>query len=1037
MTEVFLLEAADHLQFLREYSSILQDPYPANADLERLYVAAHTLVGSSGLYGYPRMAEVAGKLAHIFQYVMNAGIGQDAAGPLVEFIYEAVATLESDLLMISTAAVEAEDEIAAFKQKYPFAFQAEEQHEPATQQLPGEVAAEQIPPAEPHVADLPVDMEVPAEVLEFFVPEAEEHLQIVTECLLALEANPNSEDINRLFRAMHTIKGSAAQVGLYRISRVAHRAEDLIGRLRDGELHPSASIIDVCLEAVDALKKFLYSQWPDEATMQSSVKSLLVRIAKLAPEEVEETQQAAVSADMQESESQEVTADESQVPVIASVPTIQEPSAPEPGAEVEAAEEVEPLAKKSPSATPQSKSVRIALERLDRMMNAVGELVINRTRMLGRVAELERLADVLNFSKARMTDKISEFQEKYEFNQLPQRQNYLALRGEGWGTQQSFTPSFGSSFVSPESSFGGRDPFPFKGGYSSYSHHHDPSLAEFSELEMDRYDEFNILSRSLTEISADITEVLSQLDGFVRRVDGDIDEFTKLAHRLQDVITQSRMVPIGNLYTRIARTARDAAKGANKLIELQLEGAETELDNNIIQQIGDPLLHLVRNSVAHGIERPDERYQHGKPDHGNLIVRAYHRGNHIYIEVEDDGRGMDYEKIRATAIELNLISQDQAAQMDEHALLELIFHPGFSTAPRKTELAGRGVGLDVVRANVSALNGEIEIDTQKGLGTRFTLKVPLTLIISQALFVRCGSSQFAFPLSFVEEIRRISDPEIEEVGGKLLTKVRDVVTEVVRLDHELGLPRIEPVNGYYRLVLVNVGGRQVGVVVEEVLRKDEIVIKNLGEYLRNVKLFPGATIAPDGSLILLVDVNRLVAGEAIEKRPLLLSGAFSRVFAPGAAAVAAGSIPAAVIVEVAPEKVIVLADDSISVRKFVGRMLEKAGYRVKLASDGLEALEIVSQGGCDLIITDLEMPRTNGYELMMHLRQNPAVAGIPVMVVTSRAGAKHRERAMAEGARGFLVKPVQEDQMIAAVAELIGSATRRADIAVAAANVTA
>jgi chemosensory pili system protein ChpA (sensor histidine kinase/response regulator) len=284
----------------------------------------------------------------------------------------------------------------------------------------------------------------------------------------------------------------------------------------------------------------------------------------------------------------------------------------------------------------------------------------------------------------------------------------------------------------------------------------------------------------------------------------------------------------------------------------------------------------------------------------------------------------------------------------------------------------------------------------------------------------------------VEEIRRISDPEMEEVGGKLLTKVRDVVTEVVRLDKELGLPAIEATNGFYRLVLVNVGGRQVGIVVEEVLRKDEIVIKNLGEYLRNVKLFPGATIAPDGSLILMVDVNRLVAGEAIEKRPLLLSNAISRVFSPGALALAGGQIPAAVIAEVAPEKVIVLADDSISVRKFVGRMLEKAGYRVKLASDGLEAFEIVQQGGIDLVVTDLEMPRTNGYELLMHMRQNAATAGIPVMVVTSRAGEKHRDRAFAEGAKGFLVKPVQEDQLIAAVAELIGGATRRADIAVAA-----
>jgi chemosensory pili system protein ChpA (sensor histidine kinase/response regulator) len=183
---------------------------------------------------------------------------------------------------------------------------------------------------------------------------------------------------------------------------------------------------------------------------------------------------------------------------------------------------------------------------------------------------------------------------------------------------------------------------------------------------------------------------------------------------------------------------------------------------------------------------------------------------------------------------------------------------------------------------------------------------------------------------------------------------------------------------------------------------------------------------------LLVDVNRLVAGEAIEKRPLLLSNAFSRMFAPGASAVAAGSIPAAAIAAIAPEKVIVLADDSISVRKFVGRMLEKAGYRVKLACDGLEALEIVAQGSCDLVITDLEMPRTNGYELLMHMRQNPDLAKLPVMVVTSRAGEKHKDRAFAEGARGFLVKPVQEDQLLAAVAELIGSATRRADIAVAA-----
>jgi chemosensory pili system protein ChpA (sensor histidine kinase/response regulator) len=1030
--EIFLQEASERLQFLREYSGILQDGYPRQEDVERLHIAAHTLAGTSASYGFPLFAEISGKLAHIFQYALNATIAADAAGPLVEFISEAVALLESDLIMISTNAVESEEDIGVFKQRYPFAFQtsAVPQPEGRSQTMSaGDTAGNaeksdavleaSSPIVEIPYQPLPADGEVPAEVLEFFVPEVEEHLQIVTHCLLSLETNPSSEQIHRLLRAMHTVKGSAAQVGLHRISHVAHRAEDLIGRLREGELRPSAEIIDICLDAVDTLKKFLYHQWTDEAAMQSSVQGLFSRISRLVPPEKEDelavpavdlAKEVAAPLAAQQIEAvpagylQEIHLSEDE-PASAEPAAIahREPPAAVPAlapmatAEIRKPEGIEKFAdedlmRKEPASMPQSKSVRIALERLDRMMNAVGELVINRTRMLGRVAELERLADVLNFSKARMQDKVSEFQEKHEFSRI-------------------------HSAPTPRPA----DDFPLRSGYSSYSHSFDHSLAEFSELEMDRYDDFNILSRSLTEISADITEVLTQLDGFVRRVDGDIDEFTKLAHRLQDEITQARMVPIGNLYTRLSRTVRDAAKAVNKKVELTLAGAETELDNNIIQQISDPLIHLVRNAVAHGLERDEERYEQGKSDSGNVAVRAYHRGNHIYIEVEDDGRGIDYEKVRKTAVDHGLLSAESAAELGERDLLDLLFQPGFSTAPRKTELAGRGVGLDVVKSNLALLNGEIEVETQKGLGSRFTLKVPLTLIISQALFVRCGTSMFALPLSFVEEIRRLRINEIEEVGGKLLTKVRDVVTEIVRLDSVLGLEPIQPINGYFRMVIANVAGRQVGIVVEDVVRKDEIVIKSLGEFLRNLKMFPGATIAPDGSLILLIDVNRLVAGEAIEHRPLMTSANAARIFAPGAAAIAHGAIPQEAIDFVPEEKLVVLVDDSISVRKFVGRMLEKAGYRVKLAADGLEALEIVTQTRCDLVVTDLEMPRTNGYELLSHLRQDAQTRSIPVMVVTSRAGAKHRDRAMKEGAMAFLTKPVQEDQFIAAVAKLIGS----------------
>ena len=1011
--EVFLQEASEHLQFLREYSGILQDPYPVPEDIHRLYISSHTLEGSSGSYGYPLFREVASKLSHIFQYAMNAVIATDATAALVEFISEGIAVLESDLLMISANGIESAEEIAAFKQRYAFAFEptlaapqpVEEYVAPVhlhkTPELP--LAAEhaptapfsapqaviQEPPAKPtEIADLAPDGEIPPEILEFFVPEAEEHLQMVQDCLLGIETSSDPETIHRLFRSMHTIKGSAAQVGLQRISRVAHSAEDLIGRVRDGEVKPTQQVIDLCLESVDVIKKLVYGQWPDESTLQSGVKSLLARLKQVAPT-------GEFSAVEQKGTVQVPAESAAKTPQPASVgaggSSLQQ-EAPKPHAAEPSEADAEPefitgLRSKEPAALPQSKSVRIALDRLDSMMNVVGELVINRTRMLGRLAELERLADVLNFSKGRMSDKIGEFQEKHEFNRIV----------------GGFTSSYSSQGIAASAA-----------GFDDHS--------EFSELEMDRYDDYNILSRSLTEISADVTEVLTQLDGFVRRVDSDIDEFTGLAHRLQDEITQARMVPIGNLYTRISRTVRDAAKAAGKLVELNLAGAETELDNSIIQQISDPLIHLVRNAVAHGLESTEERYRAGKTDHGNVAVRAYHRGNHIYIEVEDDGKGIEYERVRKAAVDQGIYAQEQADRLGERELLELLFHPGFSTASRKTELAGRGVGLDVVRANLTELNGEIDVDTQAAVGTRFTLKVPLTLIISQALFVRCGETSFAVPLSFVEEIRRVPAGTVEEVGGKLLTKVRDAVTEVVRLDSQLGLAKSEPVNGYYHLVLVSVAGRSVGVIVDEVIRKDEIVIKNLGEYLRNVKLFPGATIAPDGSLILLIDVNRLVAGESIEKRPLMTSATAARIFAPGAAAVAAGHIPRGAIEPVAAEKVVILADDSISVRKFVGRMLEKAGYRVRLAGDGLEALEIALQGHCDLIVTDLEMPRTNGYELMMHLRQTPETRHIPVMVVTSRAGEKHRDRAMKEGASAFLTKPVQDEQLVAAVQELIGTA---------------
>lgn len=977
--EVFLQEASEHLQFLREYASILQEPQPNPDDLERLYIAAHTLSGTSATYGFPLFSEISGKLAHVFQYTRNAPLNSDTIAPLTEFLSDAISVLEFDLLEISDSATEVAPDIQAFKQRYAFAFPSAGPRSRAETLSDRESELETSGPRAPrqraasYYEQLPLDDDVPEEVLQFFVPEAEEHLQAVTECLLALETNPNPEDVNRLFRSMHTIKGSAAQVGLHRISAIAHRVEDLVGQVRDGMLAPSAELTDLCLQSADVLKKFLHHEWPSEGDARTAVDLLLSRIAEFAPSETAIGAEPDLVGDAMVQAAAE-GAGLSRAPAVAH--------------ENEPADGAAPRAQHSNA--PQLHSVRISLERLDKMMNAVGELVINRTKMIGRLAELEKLVEILNFSKSRLGEKISGFQDKYEFSWVGAQFPPLSPRAAGPNASKRLADNR-------------NDPF-----------------SEFTELEMDRYDDFSILSRSLTEISADVNEVLAQLGGFMGRVDADIDEFTKLAHHLQDQITQARMVPIGNLYTRLSRTVRDAAKMTGKEVDFALDGASTELDNNIIQQISDPLIHIVRNAVAHGLEMPEERAQLGKTPRGRIAVRAYHRGNHIFIEVEDDGRGIDSEKIRTRAAESGFVSSEQARQMNDRELRSLLFLPGFSTAREKTELAGRGVGLDVVKSNLEALNGEVEIRTDPGQGSCFTLKVPLTLIISQALFVRCGASLFALPLGFVEEIRRLRPEEIEDVGGKLLTKVRDEIIDVVRLDARLGLPLLETVNGYFRMVIVKVAGRRVGLAVDEVLRKDEVVIKNLGGFLRNIRLFPGATIAPDGSLILAIDLHRLVAQELSEHASLGATAAAARVFAPGAAAVASGSIPTEAIDEVQGERVVVVVDDSISVRKFVGRMLEKAGYRVLLASDGLEASELVAQSGAHLIITDLEMPRMNVYELMAHLRQNPDTRRIPTMVVTSRAGAKHRDRALKEGAVAFLTKPVQEEQLLAAVASILG-----------------
>jgi len=346
------------------------------------------------------------------------------------------------------------------------------------------------------------------------------------------------------------------------------------------------------------------------------------------------------------------------------------------------------------------------------MMNTVGELVINRTRMVGRLAELEKLVDTLSFSKERLQGKVAEFQEKYEFNRISNNRPAQGPR------KPEPTPKMLTSAAAGDTSF----------------------WSEFSELEMDRYDDSISCRGRWPRFQQTSTRYSRNCKGSSGALKAISTNSRNWRITCKTRLRPREMVPIGTLYSRLSRAVRDAANSTGKHVELDLSGSETELDNNIIQQISDPLVHLVRNSVAHGIEHTGDRTAAGKSATGNIMLRAYHRGNHIYIEVEDDGGGINYERVKQSAIERGLVSEETADRLTERDLREMLFHPGFSTAPVKTELAGRGVGLDVVRANLNALNGEIDIQSTNGKGTKFTLKVPLTLIISPALFVRCGTT---------------------------------------------------------------------------------------------------------------------------------------------------------------------------------------------------------------------------------------------------------------------------------------------------------
>ena len=844
-----------------------------------------------------------------------------------------------------------------------------------------------------------------AELLGYFAVEAAEHLEAMTRSLLTLERNLTDQDeLTTLFRSVHTLKGAAYTVSLRAVGDLAHDVEDMLVAVREGGLPMTAPVVDAGFAAVDAIKLMLAPGGEESSELRAGVQRVYegIRAAMAAAPSTPSGEERPAAADRDVTPAAQSSVDPHPLPVPERrVPSLSErETSPRPidyvpegtpravpvlesgvaAISVEAdagadmpAPRFEVGARRAPAkagaeatgsgAAGAHATIRVNIDRLDGLMNLVGELVIARSRLDRRVLQLDRLGELLLFSRSRMAHAVRDFEAKHEYSQIP-----AAPTANG-----------------------------------------EDSLRHFAELEFDRYDDFNILARGMSEISADISEAQAQLAALIRTITEDSSQIQRLTGDLRSQVTRARMVPVGRLFGRFARPVREAARAEGKTVELEVSGESAEIDNTIMEHLADPLLHIVRNAVAHGIEPESERRAVGKPARGTVYLNAYQQGGFVHIEVEDDGRGMEVEKLRARAIGLGFLRPD--AQLSRREALDLIFLPGFSTARETTQTAGRGVGMDVVRANVARLNGEIDVETEVGVGTRFTIRVPLTVVISDALLVRVGSETVAVPLNSVKLIFEVEPEAMRSVGRAELVRVEDELLDLLRLDVLLGLPASEH-KGAIPMLSLRAGGRAFALSVDELVGKEEIVIKSLGGFLEGVGPFAGATISGDGRVILLLDPLRLLEsgdislaprGREVEEMPM-------------AAPVSAGSARA---------RRIMLVDDSISVRKFVGRMLEKAGFTVITANDGADALQRLTDVTVDLIITDLEMPHVNGYELIEDLRRRPTTRDVPVMILTTRAGEKHVNHARRLGVRHYVSKPVDEGRFVPLIESIMAEASPR------------
>ncbi|OLR52398.1 chemotaxis histidine kinase/response regulator CheAY2 [Helicobacter pylori] len=803
------------------------------------------------------------------------------------------------------------------------------------------------------------------EIMEDFLIEAFEMNEQLDQDLVELEHNPEDLDLlNRIFRVAHTIKGSSSFLNLNILTHLTHNMEDVLNRARKGEIKITPDIMDVVLRSIDLMKTLLVTIRDTGSDTnngkENEIEEAVKQLQAITSQNLEGAKETSGTKEAPKEENQEEAKKE---------------------AKEENTEENKENKAKAPTAKNPASDNPLADEPDLDYANMSAEEV---------EAEIERL-----LNKRQEADKERRAQKKQEAK--PKQE--VAPKAETPKTETLKTETLKASKTETKAKT-----------KADTEENKAPSIGVEQTVRVDvrRLDhlmnligELVLGKNRLIRIYGDVEE---RYDGekFLEELNQVVSSISAVTTDLQLAVMKTRMQPVGKVFNKFPRMVRDLSRELGKSIELIIEGEETELDKSIVEEIGDPLIHIIRNSCDHGIEPLEERIRLNKPETGKVQLSAYNEGNHIVIKISDDGKGLDPVMLKEKAVEKGVISERDAEGMSDREAFNLIFKPGFSTAKVVSNVSGRGVGMDVVKTNIEKLNGIIEIDSEVGVGTTQKLKIPLTLAIIQALLVGVQEEYYAIPLSSVLETVRISQDEIYTVDGKSVLRLRDEVLSLVRLSDIFKVDAILESNSDVYVVIIGLADQKIGVIVDYLIGQEEVVIKSLGYYLKNTRGIAGATVRGDGKITLIVDVGAMMdMAKSIKVNITTLMNESENTKSKNS-----------------PSDYIVLAiDDSSTDRAIIRKCLKPLGITLLEASNGLEGLEMLKNGDKtpDAILVDIEMPKMDGYTFASEVRKYNKFKNLPLIAVTSRVTKTDRMRGVESGMTEYITKPYSGEYLTTVV----------------------